>query len=77
VIPAYRTYLNPYYAAGDFSGDGDVDFAVVVLRRQDPRRRLIAVFNAPFTNAGPAFAWQTSELATIGRGHRLTAGPAF
>jgi hypothetical protein len=38
---------QPYYLQGDFDGDRVVDFAVVVVRRQDPERRLVVVFSNP------------------------------
>ena len=45
----YGRGYQPYYAAGDFSGDGEEDFAVVLVdRRKRSRRFAVAVFNGPF-----------------------------
>jgi len=39
--------FHPYYASGDFSGDGKQDFAVVFILIGKPQK-LLAIFNGPF-----------------------------
>jgi hypothetical protein len=55
---------HPYYAVGDFNGDGKEDFAVALIESKAVKKRLyekfaVAVFNGPFKGRGrsrtPAF----------------------
>jgi hypothetical protein len=50
-VPDYR----PYQATGDFNEDGRIDFAVVLINNTNTADWAIAVFNAPFAGAKPAF----------------------
>lgn len=48
----------PYYAVGDFNGDGRRDFAVAFVNTRRPKNFAVAVFNGPFgrrRQAAPAF----------------------
>jgi hypothetical protein len=50
--------FHPYYAAGDFNGDGHQDFAVVLVDKANPKSRRVVVFNGPFStqrSKGPAY----------------------
>jgi hypothetical protein len=46
--------FHPYYVAGDFNGDGQADFAVVVIRNAANPKREVAIFNGPFSPDHPA-----------------------
>ena len=55
---------HPYYAVGDFNGDGKEDFAVALIESKPVKKRLyekfaVAVFNGPFKGSArkhtPAF----------------------
>ena len=53
---------HPYYAVGDFNGDGREDFAVALIEIEESGERamqkfVVAVFNAPFSSrrAEPSF----------------------
>lgn len=55
--------VNPFYAKGDFNGDGEEDFAVVLTDRRPSKARVksatVVVFNGPFQATGavePAFS---------------------
>jgi hypothetical protein len=75
-----RNY-QPYYAVGDFNGDGHEDFAVALI---SPAKRsnkfAIAIFNGPFNSgrASAAFFTQGVDLSSGGlvvlSGNRLVAG---
>jgi len=41
--------FHPYYVVGDFNGDGQSDFAVVVIRGSTNHKRELAIFNGPFS----------------------------
>ncbi len=43
--------FHPYYVVGDFNGDGQADFAVVVIRGSTNPKRELAIFNGPFPRA--------------------------
>lgn len=57
---------QPYYAAGDFNGDGREDFAVVLVNRRERSMRFaVAVFNGPFDQSrthAPAFFAEGIDL---------------
>lgn len=46
--------IHPYYSIGDFNGDGRKDFAVLLIVKGKDEAAL-AVFNAPFRKAAPAY----------------------
>lgn len=49
---------SPYYAVGDFNGDGRKDFAVAFVNTRRPKNFAVAIFNGPFSRgraARPAF----------------------
>lgn len=78
----YGAAYQPYFAAGDFNGDGQNDFAVVLVdQRKRSRKFAIAIFNGPFDPsraANPAFYTEGLDLSTGGlvlrEGNRLLAG---
>ncbi|HWT02349.1 MAG TPA: hypothetical protein VN256_19010 [Pyrinomonadaceae bacterium] len=39
---------SPYYAVGDFNGDGRKDFAVAFVNTRRPKDFAVAIFNGPF-----------------------------
>jgi hypothetical protein len=39
---------SPYYAVGDFNGDGRDDFAIAFVNMRQPKNFAVAVFNGPF-----------------------------
>ena len=60
-VPDY----HPYVATGDFSGDGEEDFAVVVIdRSRQEANYVLVVFNGPFRSiaVSPAFVKSGLEL---------------
>jgi hypothetical protein len=46
--------IHPYYSIGDFNNDGKKDFAVILIVKGKEEVAL-AVFNAPFKKAAPAY----------------------
>jgi hypothetical protein len=65
---------HAYVASGDFNGDGQTDFAVVVLNKSKGKRRFtLLVFNGPFASPEAAPAFVDSELDLTGSG--LFYGP--
>lgn len=46
--------VHPYYSVADFNGDGLDDFAVLLIVKGKDEAAL-AVFNAPFRKAAPAY----------------------
>ncbi len=49
---------SPYYAVGDFNGDGRGDFAIAFVDTRRPKNFAVVVFNGPFggkRQAAPAF----------------------
>jgi hypothetical protein len=76
--PSYQ----PYYASGDFNGDGHSDFAVLTVARADASRRFLVVFNGPFTsNSNPAFIGRADGILVLSRPwtppRRLLVGPPY
>ena len=74
---------QPYYAVGDFNGDGQEDFAVSLINSKKRRWKFaVAVFNGPFgTISAPSFLDEQSDLSdggfwvgSMGKGNRLIAG---
>jgi hypothetical protein len=59
---------HPYYAVGDFNGDGKTDFAVAAIELESDaegklnQKFVVAVFNAPFPRYRAAPAFQKDEL---------------
>jgi hypothetical protein len=59
---------HPYYAVGDFNGDGRKDFAVAAIEMESDaegrvnQRFVVAVFNAPFTRRKAEPAYEKDEL---------------
>ena len=69
-VPGYQ----PYVTSGDFNGDGQVDFAVVVLNQSKGKRQFtLLVFNGPFESSEGAPAFVDSDLDLKGSG--LFYGP--
>ena len=78
---------HPYYAVGDFNGDGKKDFAVALIELEEnaegriEQKFAVAVFNAPFRgrNVKPAFFKDELNLRDGGlffgpSDHRLSIG---
>ena len=63
-VPDY----HPYAVSGDFNGDGDIDFAVAVIRSNATHKFTILVFNGPFksVDAAPSFVDSDADLTGIG-----------
>jgi len=63
-IPDY----HPYVVSGDFNGDGQIDFAVAVIRTSVTRKFTILVFNGPINSPDdlPSFVDSNSDLTGIG-----------
>jgi len=69
-----RSGLSTIVASGDFNGDGQVDFAVVVLNQSKGKRQFtLLVFNGPFVSSEVAPAFVDSDLDLKGSG--LFYGP--
>lgn len=73
---------QPYYAVGDFNGDGKEDFAIALINQGKRARRFgIAIFNGPFNtrrSSLPNFFAEGVDLSNGGlvvlSGNRLVAG---
>ena len=63
-VPDY----HPYVVSGDFNGDGEIDFAVAVIRTNAAHKFTIVVFNGPIKsiNEAPSFIDADSNLTGIG-----------
>jgi hypothetical protein len=59
---------HPYVVRGDFNGDGEIDFAVAVMRTNTPHKFKILVFNGPIKSVGeaPSFVDSISGFTGIG-----------
>ena len=77
-----RNY-QPYYAIGDFNGDGKEDFAVALINKRKRRWKFaVAVFNGPLeTMRAPSFLDEQADLSdggfwvgSVPKGNRLIAG---
>lgn len=40
---------HPYFASGDFNGDNENDFAVILIKHGEKRKHYLAIFNGPYT----------------------------
>jgi len=62
-----RNY-HPYYAIGDFNGDGKQDFAVALIKKRPSKWRFaIAIFNGPLRNdSAPAYFGDSADLSSGG-----------
>lgn len=79
-VPDY----HPYAVSGDFNGDGEVDFAVAVIRTNAAHKFTILVFNGPIKSVDdpPSFVEADSNLTGTGffygpprpRPYRLVVG---
>ncbi len=74
---------HPYYAVGDFNGDGKEDFAVALINKHKRKSKFaIAVFNGPVgSKSAPSFLdeqWDLSDggfwVGSVRKGNRLIAG---
>ena len=74
---------QPYYAIGDFNGDGKEDFAVALINKRKRRWKFaVAVFNGPLeTMRAPSFLDEQADLSdggfwvgSVPKGNRLIAG---
>jgi hypothetical protein len=71
---------SPYYAVGDFNGDGRDDFAVAFVNTRRPKDFAVAIFNGPFGGGRAARAAYYNEtefgpdsfLLTYGGGRPAT-----
>lgn len=80
-LPGY----HPYIAVGDFNGDGSIDFAVAVIRNDDPSQFATLIFNGPITSKDGSPAYMDKDLKLTGVGfffgpprpkpYRLVVGP--
>jgi hypothetical protein len=64
-VPDY----DPYRAVGDFNGDGNIDFAVVLIDKTKTEEPFVLVnFNGPFTSTAkqPAFIEADLDLSNEG-----------
>ncbi len=64
-VPDY----HPYRAVGDFNGDGNIDFAVVLIdKTKSEKAFVLAIFNGPFAAAAkpPAFVEADLDLSREG-----------
>lgn len=65
-VPNYQ----PYYAVGDFNGDGHKDFAIAMLSNERGAKKFVLlVFNGPFKSGiftHPAFVSEPMNLAEQG-----------
>ncbi len=70
-----RNY-HPYYAVGDFNGDGKEDFAVAFVKtRKSKWPFTVAIFNGPFAgNSVPAFTTD-DDLRSGGLFYKAKAKP--
>jgi hypothetical protein len=65
---------HPYVVSGDFNGDGETDFAVVVVKRSKREHTFsLLVFNGPFESSDVAPAFLDTDLDLKGSG--LFYGP--
>ena len=70
-----RNY-HPYYAAGDFNGDGREDFAVAFVKKRKSKWPFtVAIFNGPLAgNSVPAFTTD-EDLRSGGIFYKVKAKP--
>jgi len=63
-VPDY----HPYAVSGDLNGDGNIDFAVAVIRTNAARKFTILVFNGPIKSVtdAPSFVDSDSDLTGVG-----------
>ena len=60
-------YYHPYTVAGDFNGDGELDFAVAVLRTKVSHEFKILVFNGPIRlHEAPSVLEMDGSIAGVG-----------
>jgi hypothetical protein len=63
-VPDY----HPYAVSGDLNGDGKIDFAIAVVRKNAPRKFTILVFNGPIKSIddAPSFVDADLDLTRVG-----------
>jgi hypothetical protein len=68
---------HPYYAVGDFNGDGKEDFAVVFVKtRKSKWPSTVAIFNGPLAgNSVPAFTTDYEDLNSGGLFYKAKVKP--
>ncbi|HET7086561.1 MAG TPA: hypothetical protein VFI23_17475 [Rhizomicrobium sp.] len=76
-IPGYQPYLQ----IGDFNHDTYSDFAITLVRKRDPARRTLVIFNggAAHQLSDPAFVMDANPPAALfyDQKHALSVGAPF
>jgi len=67
-----RPGFHPYLLIGDFRHNGEMDFAVVVVKRTEakPKNGVLLIFDGPFLNKGkpPVYSTNVNHLQGAGLG---------